>query len=322
MAHDHHDHNHGMEDVPKDLRGIAMGASLSVAVLMLFGKMGAYFITGSTAILSDAAESVVHIAATGFAGFSLWYAHRPADKEHPYGHGKMAYFSAGFEGALILWAAIYIIYEAVRALIVGHELQQLTWGIAITGGLALVNLALGLFLIAVGKKQNALILVANGKHVLTDMWTSAAVVVGVTVVYFTNILWIDPVVAIAAALNILFSGGGLMYRSFTGLLDRAVPSHTDEIVSILQQGVDEGIIGGFHQLRHRQSNDYVWIEVHMLMPNDMPVRQAHDRVTQIEHRIESAIRGNQVMITSDIEPIDHKAAHPEGHPDDADILTP
>lgn len=320
MAHDHHDHD--LTELPRDLRSIAMGASLGVAVLMLVGKLGAYFITGSTAILSDAAESIVHIAATGFAGFSLWYVKRPADREHPYGHGKMAYFSAGFEGALILFAALYIIYEATLALIEGPELQQLTWGIAITGALALVNLALGLFLIRVGKKQNAIILVANGKHVLTDMWTSAAVVVGVTVVYFTGILWIDPVIAIAAAINILFSGGALMYRSFTGLLDRADPLHTQEIVEVLQKGVEENIIGGFHQLRHRESNDAVWIEVHMLLPSDMPVREAHRRVTEVEERIDNAVGAHNTIITSHIEPLDHQSAHPHGHVGDKDILTP
>lgn len=155
------------------LSKIAMTSSLLVAVLMLVGKSGAYYLTGSVAIMSDAVESVIHIIATSVAAFGLWYSMRPADANHPYGHGKIVYFSAGFEGALILVAGVGVIGVGIEGLIAGVELRQLDIGLAITAALALVNLGLGMFLIYAGKKAKQLVLIANGTHVLTDMWTSA-----------------------------------------------------------------------------------------------------------------------------------------------------
>lgn len=291
-----------------------MGASLAVAVLMLVGKMVAYYITGSTAILSDAAESVVHIAATGFATFSLWYSARPPDSQHPYGHGKIAYFSAGFEGAFIFVAAVYIIYAGIHALIVGPDLQRLGWGLAITATLGLLNLALGVFLIYEGRKHNAIILVANGRHVLTDMWTSLAVVVGVFLVWLTGRVWLDPALAIAAGLNILVSGYKLLHGAFYGLLDEANPAHTKAIVDSLNGAVASGVISDFHQLRHRESNDAVWVEVHILVPGDMTTSDAHRNVTEVEETIRASLPKNRLVITSHIEPNHHARHHPAGHP--------
>ncbi|NUM55671.1 MAG: cation transporter [Candidatus Hydrogenedentes bacterium] len=291
-----------------------MGASLSIAVLMLIGKLAAYFITGSAAILSDAAESVVHIAATGVAGLSLWYAHRAADDSHPYGHGKIAYFSAGFEGAMILSAAAYIYYASVRALILGPELQHLGIGIIITAALCLVNLALGSFLVYVGNRHNAVILVANGKHVLTDMWTSAGVVIGVLIVNFTGILWIDPVCAILIATNIVVEAVRLILRAFNGLLDQANAAHARKIIETLQRAVDERRISAFHQLKHRETNDVIWVDVHMLVPGNLTTAEAHDAVTKIEDEIESTFDTYTVHVTTHIEPDEHDQAHPHGHP--------
>jgi cation diffusion facilitator family transporter len=297
----------------RDIQRIAMGTSLGVAVLMLVGKVVAYNISGSTAILSDAAESVVHIVATGVAALSLWYARQPASKQHPYGHGKVAYFSAGFEGALILSAALYILFVSARALIFGPELRNLGIGLAITAALALVNLMLGLFLVYVGKRQNALILVANGKHVLTDMWTSVGVVGGVAIVWMTGIVWLDPVVAIAAGLNILYMALALIIKSFRGLLDEAEAACSEKLLACLTDAVNNGTIAGYHQLRHRLSNDVLWIELHMLLPGDEALREAHRRVTLVETRIEEEFSGYQVHVTTHIEPYRHHIAHPAGH---------
>ena len=297
-----------------DLKRLAMGASLGVAVLMLVGKLAAYYITGSAAILSDAAESVVHIAATGVAALSIWYAHRAADDSHPYGHGKIAYFSAGFEGAMIFSAAAYIYYSSIRALIVGPELQHLGTGIIITAALCLVNLALGSFLVYVGKKQNAFILVANGKHVLTDMWTSAGVVIGVLIVNFSNILWIDPVCAILVATNIVFEAVRLMRRAFDGLLDQANPKHARTILEVMQRAVAEEKISGYHQLKHREANDVMWVDVHMLVPGNLSTADAHACVTEIENSIEALFSNYTVHVTTHIEPGEHDKDHPKGHP--------
>ncbi len=303
-----------------DMQTIAMRSSLLVAVLMLAGKLTAYFITGSTAILSDAAESVVHIVATGYAAFSLWYAQLPANKRHPYGHGKIAFFSAGFEGALILTAALFIIYEGVLTLIKGPELKELGMGIAITGGLGIINLILGLSLVWVGKRKNALILVANGKHTLTDMWTSLAVVGGVTVVWATikfgrPMLWLDPAVAIAAGLNIMFTAGSLIYRSCRGLLDEADPANTQLILDTLESATRDRRITGFHHLRHRQTDNTMWVEVHMLVPGETPTADAHSRVTRIEETIVRLFPECHVHVTTHVEPDLHDADHPGGHPD-------
>lgn len=295
------------------IKQAVMGASLAAAVLMLFGKLGAYFITGSSAILSDAAESVIHGFATGIAAISMWYTLRPASRSHPYGFGKLAYFSAGFEGALILSAAVAIYVTSIAALIRGPVLEKLDWGLLITGGLAMVNLALGSALVLVGKKHNDIILIANGKHVLTDMWTSVLVVVGVGIVWLTDIVWLDPVTAIFAATNITVSAGGLMKRAFKGLIDEADPKHTEIIINHLRQASENGAISGFHQLRHRHSHNNIWVELHMLLPGDLPIADGHARVTDVEKAICDLFPGYNVQVTTHIEPASHDQAHPEGH---------
>lgn len=304
----------------RDPKTLAMAASLGIAVLMLVGKLTAYFLTGSKAIFSDAAESIVHIAATGVAAASLWYAAKPADEEHLYGHGKAAYFSAGFEGAFILAAALAILWESVQALIEGPELQRLGVGIVITGSLGVVNLGLGWMLVSVGRKHRSVVLEANGKHVLTDMWTSFAVVAGVTVVWLTGIAWLDPIIAMAAGLHILFSASGLMRRSFHGLLDRADPEVSQAVLGVLERAVEQREITSFHHLRHRDSNDEVFVEAHLLVPGHLATSDAHARATRIEEAIRDAIDRTRVHVITHIEPSDHERAHPGGHSRDPDPL--
>lgn len=303
-----------------DVRTKAMLVSGAVAGLMLVGKLGAYGVTGSAAILSDAIESVIHVAATAVAGFSLWFADRPATKRHPYGHGKMAFFSAGFEGALIFAAAVAIFWAATVEWIRGPQLSQLDLGLAITAGLAAVNLALGLYLVLVGKRHNSMVLVANGTHVLTDMWTSVGVVVGVALVWLTEILWLDPVVAMLAGTNILWSGVMLMRRSFQGLLDEAPPEATLQLLAFLDEARKQGEITDFHQLRHRRSDRDMWIELHILLPGTLPLKQAHLRVTSVEEHMRALFPQFQVHVTSHIEPERHAGAHPAGHGNAPDPL--
>jgi cation diffusion facilitator family transporter len=292
---------------------IAMSISLGVSVLMLVGKLSAYYVTGSTAILSDAAESVIHIFATGIATFSLWYADRPPDESHPYGHGKVSFFSVGFEGFLIFSAAIYIIFEAVSALIYGPELRRLDLGLIIIAALSVVNLVLGVYLIRVGKKAGSQVLVANGQHVITDMKTSAAVVVGVLLVWLTEIMWLDPVVAIIAAFQILYTGGTLMRDAVGVAMDQVKEEDTEKIRGKLNELATKGVISGYHQLRHRRVDNLHWIEVHMLVPGDLTVNEAHERITKSEKVIESLFKAQDVRVTTHIEPDDHERAHPGGH---------
>lgn len=293
----------------------AIRASLVVAVLMLVGKLVAYVITGSTAIFSDAIESVVHLGATAMAAFSLWYASRPPDASHPYGHGKIAYFSSGVEGALILAAAAAIIFEATRALILGPEIQSIGIGLLITGVLGLVNLVLGLTLIRVGKRTNAIVLVANGHHVLTDMWTSLGVLVGIGMVWVTDLVWLDPLVALLLGVNILWTSGRLMRDAYSGLMERVDQGETERVLDVLAESVEEGTISGYHHVRHRRVNDQVWLEQHLLLPDHLQLDEAHRRASDIEARQRSLFSESSVQITSHLEPLSHE--HADGVPHDA-----
>ncbi|MFQ5805934.1 MAG: cation diffusion facilitator family transporter [Phycisphaerae bacterium] len=301
---------------------VAISISLLASVVMLVGKLTAYLLTHSAAIFSDAAESVVHSAATGLAAYSLWYAARPADAGHPYGHGRIAYFSAGFEGALVLAAAVAVISSGVVGLIRGPHLRHLGLGLAIAGTLALINLALGLALVSVGRKHNALILVANGKHVLSDMWTTGAVIVGVGLVLLTGITWLDPVAAICIGLYIMATGVTLVRKAFAGLMDEVQPELSRRLMNGLRTTVREGLIVDFHQLRCRQINDQVWVDVHVLVPGESSTLEAHARVTRAEQSIRDLFPDDMIHITSHIEPTEHTTAHPAGHEGISDPLRP
>ncbi len=290
-----------------------MSISLLASIVMLSGKVTAYAITHSAAILSDAAESVVHGAATGLAFFSLWYAARPADAGHPYGHGRIAYFSAGFEGGLVLAAAVAVILCGVHGLIYGPELENLGIGLTIAAILAVINLTLGLTLVRIGRKHNALIVVANGKHVLSDMWTTTASIVGVGLVMLTEVEWLDPLAAIVIGLWIMATGVSLIRKSIGGLMDRLDPELSDRLIGSLQGAVREGLIADFHQLRCRQVNDEMWVDLHVLVSGGVTTLAAHDQVTRMENAVRDLFPDNAVHITSHIEPSEHETAHPDGH---------
>ncbi len=291
----------------------AIRLSLGVAVLMLVGKVTAALVTGSDAILSDAAESVVHIVATAVAALSLWYAAQPPDRQHPYGHGKVAYFSAGLEGALISAAAVSIFVISAHSLWTGPEVQALGVGIALTAGLALVNLALGTYLVRAGRTQNSLVVAANGKHVLTDMWTSAGVVVGVVLVWATDIVWLDPLVAVVVGVQILWTGARLMREAWDGLMDTVDPAETERLRLCLEDAVAQDLISSFHKLQHRHVADTVYVDVHLLMPDQLSLRVAHARASAVEALMAACFPENAVEVTSHLEPADHDSAHPHGH---------
>ena len=298
----------------------AMGLSLGVSVLMLVGKLAATVLTGSTAILSDAAESVIHLFATGFAGFSLWYAATPPDPDHPYGHGKIAYFASAVEGTLILIAAVIIAGMAVRDFIAGPDLRQLDTGLFLLGGLTAVNLGLGWYLVRTGRRTNSLVLVSNGQHVLTDMWTSLGVIVGVGLVWATGVTWLDPAVGLLVAANILWTATRLLRRSVYGLMDEADPDATLALLDELTEAKADGTIAEYHQVRHRRSGDQVWVEYHLMFPGDMSIREAHARSHEVEDRVDALFPDDEVHVTAHLEPRRHDEAHPEGHREPIDPL--
>jgi cation diffusion facilitator family transporter len=303
-----------------DPRKTAMGVSFGVSFVMLAGKIAAYVLTGSSAIFSDAAESVIHLLATGFAGFSLWYSVLPADENHLYGHGKIAYFSAGVEGVLILTAAAAIFYTAVRDFILGPELERLGTGLLITAALSATNLSLGGYLVRTGKRHNSLVLVSNGRHVLTDMWTSLGVLVGVFLVWLTGIVWLDPLVAVLVALNILWTAYRLLRQSVGGLMEYVNAEDTKAIAGALDEAIRRRIISNYHQLRHRRVNDQIWVEYHLLFPPSISITDAHSRSHDVEKEVAALFPEDRVHVTAHLEPETHSEAHPEGHAEADDPL--
>lgn len=286
----------------------AMRLSLFVGIGMFFLKFVAYTLTHSTAILSDASESIVHVLAVGFAAYSLRLAAKPADREHRYGHAKISFMSAGFEGAMIILAALFIIYKTVETLIAGIAIQNLGTGLWLTGSALVINGFLGTYLIWVGKRKRSLILEANGQHVLTDAWTSFGVVLGVGLAWYTGWLYFDPICALALALHILLSGFKLMKQSINGLLDTADPEIDRILAKTLEEAKSDFEID-FHGIRHLSTGDGFRVELHLLFPDELSIKEAHRQATEIEHRIETAIK-TPVLVTTHLEPTsDHKDHH-------------
>ncbi|MEK6757456.1 MAG: cation diffusion facilitator family transporter [Bacteroidota bacterium] len=274
----------------------AIGLSLVVGFLMLVGKTYAFLITGSVAILSDAAESVVHIIAVSFAAFSLWLSLKPADHSHLYGHEKISFFSAGMEGMMIVIAAMYIIYASIAKWIAGLHLQNLETGTLLTAAAAVVNAVLGGYLVWQGRRTRSLVLVANGKHVLTDSWTSFAVIIGLLAVMWTGWLPFDPIIAMVAAVNILWSGGKLMRQSVGGLMDEADPVFERQLRNALDLETQKRGLW-YHELRYRHSGTSMWVEFHLLFPKGSFIEEAHWKATEIEAALRESLPVSLNIIT-------------------------
>jgi cation diffusion facilitator family transporter len=262
-------------DNDQRLRQQAALISLLVGMGMLILKTTAWFITQSSAILSDALESIVHIAATGMAYYSVVLSARPADRSHPYGHGKIEFFSAGVEGGLIIIAAIAIVVEAVRGIVVGKELLSLDTGMLLTLVAAVVNLGLGVFLIRRGRRTRSLTLEADGRHVLTDSWTSFGVVLGLVLVRTTGLELLDPLVAIAVAANILISGYKLIRVSVGGLMDESDTTSVEKVAAAIDRHRTPFWIN-VHQLRVLRSGQRHHVDFHVIIPFYWTVERAHD----------------------------------------------
>jgi cation diffusion facilitator family transporter len=290
----------------------AMRLSLGVGLLMFVMKVGAYLLTGSAAILSDAAESVVHVAAVAFATYSLKLSYKPADENHLYGHTKIAFFSAGFEGAMIILAAVYIIYESIHKWLGGLQLENLGFGTMLTAAASAINGGLGAYLIWLGRRKNSLILTANGKHVLTDCWTSLAVLVGLSLVMVTKWLPFDPICGILMACNILYSGGVLVKSAWTGLMDTADPAVQKQLIDLLDRETSTHGIS-YHQLRHRNLGDSHWVDVHLVFPDNTSLANAHRTATEIEKVVESSLEPQAAMTTHLESASDHDDLHPHDH---------
>jgi len=266
------------------LRKNAATISLSIGLFMFAIKMIAFVITGSSAILSDAIESIVHILATGFAFYSLIISLRPPDKSHPYGHGKIEYFSAGFEGGMIIIAALAICYYAIEDLIFGVELKQLDFGGILIGFAALINLFLGWYLIQIGKKTNSLILEADGKHILTDSITSIGVVIGIVLVMLTDLTILDPIIAIIVAANIIGTGVKLIRESVRGLMQESDSDLLNRIIDAIKKIRSEDFIE-IHKLRSWKAGDSTFIDFHLTVPSFYSIEQSHKIQKEITDKL-------------------------------------
>jgi cation diffusion facilitator family transporter len=262
----------------------AVVISLVVSVVLLAAKYQAYLLTGSTAILSDALESIVNVVAAVFGLGGIVFAGRPADRNHPYGHGKVEFFSAAFEGGLIAFAAVLIVYEVVLALLHGVEVRALDTGVAVVLGAGVVNLLLGWYLIRTGRKYESLTLVADGRHVLADFYTSAGIVVGLLLVRFTGLAWLDPLVAGVVALNLLWTGYRLVRLAAGGLLDEEDPALLDRLLGVLQPHLGQGVIR-IHHLRAIRAGRFHHVDAHLVVPEFWSVERSHEMAEDLGERV-------------------------------------
>ncbi len=259
----------------------AISTSVLVGAALMIGKFYGAWLTGSAAILSDALESIINVAASGFALYSIVLAAKHPDESHPYGHGKVEYFSAGFEGALIILAALAIFYTALPQIFHPAALRKLDKGVLIMLAISLVNLLLALGLVQVGRRTRSLALVADGEHLLTDVYTSAGVLLGLGLTQWSGWLWLDGMVACLVAVNILITGGKLMRESSAALMDASDPKLLEEISAILRTH-RKSLWIDIHRLRARRAGNRVLLDFHLTLPRDLSLEAGHREVKDLE----------------------------------------
>jgi cation diffusion facilitator family transporter len=275
--------------------------SIGAAVVTITMKATAYFLTGSVGLLSDALESMVNLAAAIVALFVLRLIAQPANDEFTFGFSKAEYFSSGFEGGMILLAAGGIIITAIPRLINPVPLEKLGIGLAISVAASLINLAVAQILMRAGRRYNSITLEADARHLMTDVWTTAGVLVGIALVWLTGWLILDPIIAILVAVNILFTGYRLLVRSGRGLLDISVPQEElSSVKSILDSFKSQGV--SYHALRSRQAAARKFMVVHLLVPGDWTVRQGHVLAEQVETQVLENVKNANIV--THIEPIE------------------
>jgi cation diffusion facilitator family transporter len=279
--------------------------SILAAVVTLILKGVAYWLTGSVGLLSEVAESATNLLAAGTALFSLWYAARPVDPSHTYGHEKIEFFSSGLEGVLILVGAAWVAWYAVRRLFALEPLPAIDLATVLTAVAALINLAVGRVLLRAGQAHGSIVLQADGRHLIADVWTAAAVIAGLVLVRLTSIYWLDPFLGLGVAAFIVWSGFGLLRSSFNGLMDHALPADEQAAVRTaierqLQTGMD------YHALRTRRAGSRRFADFHLLVPGALSVRRAHELTAGIEEAIRAALPG--IEVTVHIEPIEDRSA--------------
>lgn len=280
--------------------------AIAAAVATISLKLFAYFLTGSVGLFSDALESVVNLIAAIVALFMITLAEKPADEEHAFGHHKAEYFSSAIEGGLIVLAAFSIIWAAIPRIIHPQPLENVGIGLLVSFGASLINLAVGLILIKNGRKNNSITLEADGRHLMTDVYTSVGVLIGIGVVKLTGWLVLDGIVAIGVALNIVWTGYQLMRRSALGLLDSGIPEVdrmkiAKALEPLKQQNLD------YHSLLTRQAGQRKFIALHVLMPGSWTIQEGHNKIEEIESDIRELF-DSPVTVFTHLEPIEDPAS--------------
>ena len=285
---------------------LSIGAALATIVL----KTTAYLLTGSVGLLSDALESIVNLAGAVIALSMLIVAARPADDSHMYGHSKAEYFASSAEGVLILFAAAGILWAAIGRLLSPQPLEKLGVGLAVSLAASLINLAAARVLIATGKKRNSITLEADGHHIMTDVWTSGGVIGGIAIVGFTDWYILDPVLAIVVALNIVWTGVKLLKRSVAGFMDASLPADEHLLVEkVMSKYHGRGV--QFHALRTRQSAARRFISVHMLVPGEWTVHDAHHLAEDFEGDVRELLA--DTIVHTHLEPLDDEISLTDIH---------
>lgn len=289
--------------------------SVLAAVVTIALKTTAWAVTGSVGLLSDAAESVVNLVAALVALFVVHWSTQPPDEDHAYGHEKAGYLSAGLEGALILLAAVTIGYGAIDRLIHPMEIDSVGVGLAVAGVATLINLVMARQLMVAGKEYGSITLEADGRHLITDVWTSVGVGVGIVLVVLTGWERLDPIIALAVAANIIVTGVSLMRRSASGLMDRALePAELVLVDEVLGRHRCEEV--EFHALRTRRAGPRAFVSVHVLVPGSWSVQTGHDLIETIEAELRAALGGATVF--THLEPIEDPVSFADRHLDRTD----
>lgn len=268
-----------------------MWVVITVSVLLMAVKFFAWYITGSIAVLTDALESIINVVAGTFALISVYYAAKPRDEDHPYGHGKIEYISAGFEGGLILIAGLSIIVRAVYGFFHPHRLEALDLGIYLSTGAGLVNFIMGYVLVKRGKKLHSMILVADGRHLISDTISSIGVIAGLGIIWITGEYWLDNLFSILLGGVILFTGYKLIRQSLSSLLDRADYEKLDQLIAIFNKHRRPRWID-IHNLRVLKYGSQLHVDAHLTLPWYLTLEQAHDEVVELQRIIKENMEGD------------------------------
>lgn len=295
----------------KKVVAISLSAAFAIAIV----KGAVYFFTGSQAVFADWIESSVHIWIACLMALSLSYSAKPPDHEHRYGHGKITYFSAALEGLVVIFAGFGTLCSAFYALWRVSALENLGGGMLFELLIAAANAMLGRYVLTSGNTHRNLAMIAHGKHILADMWTTLGVVASLGTTWLTGWIWLDGAVGCYFGFHIAWIGLAICRQAYQGLMERIDDKMHAAILKILNRAVEERRISDYHQLRHRRVNDSVWIEVHMLFDGELPLKEVHSRATDVEMQLINRFEGDTVYVTSHLEPLSHEEAHPPSHPE-------